>query len=99
MDAVKVMINGEEVDVEKIGDNYRFLIPQMDRKQIIQIVAKDIAGNESVLEMSEILISTNLFVRWINNTPLFVGTICILAVLLGGSAGIPIFLMKRRKRF
>ncbi|MBQ7972282.1 MAG: hypothetical protein IJ291_02345 [Lachnospiraceae bacterium] len=99
LDAVKVMINGEEVDVEKIGDNYRFLIPQMDRKQIIQIVAKDIAGNESVLEMSEILISTNLFVRWINNTPLFVGTICILAVLLGGSAGIPIFLMKRRKRF
>ncbi|MBQ1187074.1 MAG: hypothetical protein IIX54_05250 [Clostridia bacterium] len=38
-------------------------------------MAVDAAGNEQPIDVYEFLVNTNIFVRWFNNTPLFVGTI------------------------
>lgn len=86
-----------ETEVEDLGNNeYKFLV-ESGYNYSIEIVAKDLAGNESELyKVEHLTVSTNIFILWYANTPLFWGSIGG-TVLLAGIIILLIFLKKRKK--
>lgn len=95
LEGVKIYLNGTEVKYENEGETYTFDIPEKNEKQNVKIVAVDAAGNEHTLSVENFLVSTNLFVRWFNNTPLFIGS--IVGVVLLCAVIIFLVIYKRRK--
>lgn len=79
------------------GETYTFDIPQSNEKQTVLFVATDAASNEYKLSVEDFLVSTNIFVRWYNNTPLFIGSIIGVVVLAVGLAAFLIFGKKKKK--
>ena len=61
----------------------------------VKIVATDAAGNKHEVEVSNFYVTTNLFVRYYTNTPLFVGSIVALLAII--ALVIFIVVMKKRK--
>lgn len=92
---VKAYINEKEILVDESGESFYFDIPEANERQIIRIVAVDAAGNEAECVIDEILVSSNFFVRWYNNKPVF-----WMSLILGfGISFMIIFLIvKRRKK-
>ncbi|MDE7222770.1 MAG: Ig-like domain repeat protein [Acetatifactor sp.] len=64
--------------------------------QTVYVVARDAAGNEAQTDAISFLISSNAFIRWFYNKPLFFGSIAAVAALAGGV--ILISFGKRRKK-
>lgn len=95
---VKIYLNGEDIPFQTEGDGYTFLIPMRNSKQTVRIVAVDSAGNEQEVYVSDFLVTTNLFVRWYNNTPLFVGTLVLLALILGLLIWWLLLLLRRKRK-
>lgn len=95
LEGVKIYLNGAEIQYTNDGETYTFDIPEMNEKQNVRIVAVDAAGNEYELSVEDFLVSTNVFVRWYNNTPLFVGSIVGIAVVCGF---LIIVMLKRKKK-
>lgn len=93
LDSVKIYLNNEEVQYENSGETYTFDIPEKNEKQNVRIVAVDAAGNAYELLVENFLVSTNVFVRWFNNTPLFVGSLVGVALI----AGAIVFLVGSRR--
>ena len=101
---VEVVLNGEVIAVwegEELAEMLRsnaefgFDIPESNSRQDAQIILTDAAGNENENQLFEkFLVSTNLFVRFYNNKPVFYGTIIGVAVLAGSVAAF----LSRRKR-
>lgn len=95
---IVVILNGEEIakwNAEEIsqmlrdGNEFSFEIPESNSKQSVEIVLRDAAGNENETEKRIIdgfTVSTNPFVRFYNNKPLFYGVIIAAAVAVGGIA-------------
>ena len=75
------------------GETCKFTIPESNEKQNVKITAMDAAGNVQEASVENFLVTTNAFVRWYNNTPLFVGTIAALAA----AAGFVAFLIIKKK--
>lgn len=96
LDNVKVTLNGEAVAYQNSGDTYEFVIPEDTGRQSVVVLAQDAAGNALTCEVTELLVSTNGFVRWYNNKPLFAGTLAGTGAV-AGSAGA--FFGLRRKNF
>ena len=86
-----------ETEVEDLGNNeYKFLV-ESGYNYSIEIVAKDLAGNESELyKVEHFTVSTNIFILWYANTPLFWGSIGG-TVLLASAIFLFVFLKKRKK--
>lgn len=82
LEGVKIYLNDKEITYIVDGDNYIFDIPMSNTKQTVKILAVDAAGNEEELFVKDFLVTTNLFVRWYNNTPLFIGSMVLLALIL-----------------
>ena len=61
----------------------------------VKIVATDAAGNKHEIEVSDFYVTTNPFVRYYKNTPLFAGSIIALLAII--SAVIVAVVMKSRK--
>lgn len=80
---VKIYLNDEEITYIVDGDNYIFDIPKDNAKQTVTIVAVDAAGNKQTIFVEDFLVTTNIFARWFNNTPLFIGSMVALVALLG----------------
>ena len=95
LENVKIYLNGEEIEYTVDGESYKFSIPKSNSKQDVKIVTTDAAGNEEIVEVNDFLVNTNIFVRWFNNTPLFVGSIIGVVVL---ALGITIFLVFFKKK-
>lgn len=95
LEGVKIYLNGAEVKYSNEGETYTFDVPEKNEKQNVKIVAVDAAGNEFELLVENFLVSTNLFVRWFNNTPLFVGSIAGVVILCGV---IVLLVMFKRKK-
>ena len=95
LEDVKIYLNGEEVEYTVEGETYTFFIPESNNVQDVKIIATDAAGNEYELAVEDFLVSTNIFVRWYNNTPLFVGSIIGVVVL---ALGIAIFIIFGKKK-
>ena len=60
----------------------------------VKIVALDEAGNETIEEISDFYVTTNVLVRYINNKPLFFGSIAGVILI----AGLIIFIIVIKKR-
>ena len=93
---ITVRLNGTDVVPEDLGDNVYRVSVNSGSEQAVQVFAKDKAGNESEYEITGLTISTNPFVRFYANKPLFWGSVAGTVVV----AGLFIFLLvwKRRKK-
>lgn len=89
-------LNGETLTAEHVAGTmiYTLEIPSRTSAQSLSVSLKDIAGNETRAGVDNFLITTNLIILWFKNTPVFVGTILGLFVIIGGI----IFVIIRRKR-
>lgn len=96
LDKVQVTLNGKAVACQNSGDIYEFVIPEDSGRQSVVVLAQDAAGNALTCEVTEILVSTNGFVRWYNNKPVFAGTIAGTGAVVGGAGA---FLGLRRKNY
>jgi hypothetical protein len=85
LEDVAITLNGEAVEASVNNDNYTFQIPESNEKQVVTVTAQDAAGNQVTEEVAGILVSTNAFVRFINNTAAVAGTIA--GVVAAGGAG------------
>ena len=96
---LKVYINGQEAasytaeDIRNANGKIIFKLPEDTAWQSISAIATDAAGNESEPEDIRVLVTTNGFVRFLNNT-LLKGIIA----LLGGGGALLFFLLKRKKK-
>lgn len=110
-DAVKVEINGKAADVQltegennAINRTYAFTMAE-GTNQTVSISVTDKAGNTRSTSDSdfnpgyafenEITVSTNFFIRWFANKPLFFGSIGGTAAVAGG--GTTALVLRRRK--
>ncbi len=98
LEGVKIYLNGKEIEYKVDGETYTFDIPKSNSKQDVRIVAVDAAGNEQPIEVNDFLVNTNIFVRWYNNTPLFVGSIIGVVVLALGITIFLVFFKKKKKQ-
>lgn len=96
LESVYIYLNDQAVEYTSNGESYQFLIPESNRLQKVRIVAEDAAGNAQELNFDDILVSTNLFVRWYNNTPLFIGSILGVSVAVIGIVAWAVFGRKKK---
>ena len=81
---VKVFANDKELKVKKDGEKYTISIPKSNSKQTIKVVATDAAGNETIMDISDILVTSDSFVRLYNNSLLFYGLLALIFIVTGG---------------
>jgi len=96
LDDVKIYLNDQEISYARNNYQYSFDIPQSDTKQTIRIVATDAAGNVSEVYVKDFLVSTNMFVRFLN-TPW--AAVTFIVILLAVGAGAVLLLTKKRRRY
>lgn len=112
LDSVVVYVDGKEVDniVDFSADanNYSgaFVLKESNASQKVRLLVTDKAGNvtdtdaddftSSYAFSDEVTVSTNVFVRWFANKPLFFGTIGGGVAVIGGGAGATVFFRKRK---
>ena len=106
LDSVVVYLDGEECqkwtgeDLEKIvtdSENFTFDVSgNSTGAHTVKILATDSAGNESIEEINDFYVTTNIFVRYYNNKPLFFGSIAGVIVVVGLIVFLVVF--KRRKK-
>lgn len=95
LDCVEVYINGINVNVNEDGENFTFDIPEANESRNIRIVAVDAAGNKEEYVVEDVWVTTNFFVRWYNNKPVFVAS---LVIGFGIILAIILLLIKNDKR-
>lgn len=98
LENVEVYVGEEKCEYTAEGENYTFNVPSADARQDITVAATDAAGNRTNYVISGVLVTTNAFIRWYNNKPLFVGTIAGVAVVSGGCAGVIVVIGRRRSK-
>lgn len=96
LESVKIYLNSKEIEYTVDGETYTFDIPESNSVQDVKIVAVDAAGNEYLVEIEDIIVSTNILVRWYNNTPLFTGSIA--GVILSGLGATAFILFGKKKK-
>lgn len=96
-----IMVDGKSVatysqeDVQEAGGKIVYTLNSSNSKQKVKAVAVDMADNEATSDNHNILITTNLFIQYINNKPLFIGSIIALVLIAGGA--IYFFVFRRKK--
>lgn len=96
-----IMVDGKSVatysqeDVKEAGGKIVYTLNSSNSKQKVKAVAVDMADNEANSDNHNILITTNLFIQYINNKPLFIGSIIALVLIAGGV--IYFFVFRRKK--
>ncbi len=86
---------------EEEGDIVTITLPSSNKKMSIQYYALDVAGNDITTMPDEavatsFMITTNTWIRYINNRKAVAGTVCA-AVVIVVAAGAGIFFRRRRK--
>ena len=97
LEDVKIYLNGQEIEYTVDGETYTFNIPESNDKQDVKIVVVDAAGNEQVIEVNGFTVSTNFFVRWFNDTPVFIGSMVGMVALAFGITIFLVFFKKKKK--
>ena len=76
-----VIIDGKSVatyaqkEIEKAGGKISYMIEGASEPQKIEAAALDMAGNETTSEMHKVLVTSSVWIQYINNTPLLIGSI------------------------
>lgn len=96
LENVEVYIGDTKCEYAVDGENYTFSVPNATSRQDITVAATDAAGNRTNYVISGVLVTTNAFIRWYNNKPLFAGTIAGAAVVSGGGVGLAFALRSGR---
>ncbi len=110
--SVSVYVGGNEIasitDFTEDVNNYSgaFVIKENSSAQTVRLVVTDLAGNTTDTDADDfssayafsnaVTVSTNFFVRWFANKPLFFGTVGGSVAVVGGSAGATVFFRKRK---
>lgn len=104
---------GKEItDFKKDLNNYngQFVLKEKSSAQSVRLVVKDLAGNVTDTETEEfkkdckyafnglVTVSTNFFVRWYANTPLFWGSIGGFVIVAGGITLLIVSKLKKKKK-
>lgn len=90
---VEITVDGDKVESTQEGDEYVFTIPEKASKQDIKATVRDAAGNVTTETAEGVVITTNAFVRLINNTWAMLGIIAGLVVV----GGVTTLLVLRKK--
>lgn len=103
MESVEVLLNGEQAGfwtgdglsaALESGDGFSFSIPEKNSRQSVSIICTDKAGNRNENpDINNFFVTTNIFIRFFNNKPLFYGTLGGLAV-----AGALYFFFAKKKK-
>lgn len=83
-------------EIERNGGALTYTIGNADEFQDVRAVARDAAGNEAETEGISVLVTSNLLIQYVNNTPLLVGSIIVLLVIAGGACWY--FLIFKKKK-
>lgn len=101
---VQVFVDGEVAQtydrsqIEQMGGELTYTIQNANSPRIISAVAVDLAGNETTYSLDhEVLVTSNLLIQYVNNTPLVVGSI-IAVIVIAGAAYYFLIIAKRRKK-
>ena len=100
--SLKVIINGTDEqtwtveELEKLNGEVTFTLQNSNDAQSVQVICVDAAGNEKIIEVTDVIISTSSFVQIYNNRVIFYGVIGVLAAVL--IISFIIILIKRRKK-
>lgn len=97
LDDVKIYLNGTAIEYSKDADMFTFEVPEMNDEQNVRILAVDAAGNEKEIIVEDFIVSSSAFVRWYNNTPLFIGSIAGTAGLLIAAVAIILVVAKKKR--
>lgn len=95
-----VKLNGKETvytmaDISEVNGRIVFLVDSANTWQTMSITAYDAAGNAKEFDEIRFLVTSNIFIQFIMNTPLVIGTVVALMALAGGFWFIA---WKRRKK-
>lgn len=98
---VSSSIDGEEEEysldqIQKSGGKLIYTMKSANSDQDLKAVATDAAGNTAEAETVSVLLTSNLLIQYINNTPLLVGSIAFVIVAAGGLLWF-FLVFKRRK--
>lgn len=101
---VQVLVDGEAAQtydrsqIEQMGGELTYTIQNANSPRVISAVAVDLAGNETTYSLDhEVLVTSNLLIQYVNNTPLVVGSI-IAVIVIAGAAYYFLIIAKRRKK-
>ena len=72
------------------------MIEGASEPQKIEAAALDMAGNETTSEMHKVLVTSSVWIQYINNTPLLIGSILGIVLVAGGL--IWFFVIRKRKK-
>lgn len=110
LDAVFAVTDNHEVNVDSLtftvdgnpvqytvddAGKYHIVLTESKNWQTVSVSVQDTAGQAAEAVEAQVLVTTNLFIRWYSNTPLFVGS------LAGGAAVVAVavaLIVKRKKK-
>lgn len=78
---------------------YTLNIPSKSSAQNLSVSLEDIAGNHVETGVENFLITTNLFILWFKNVPLFIASIVLFFILIGGILFVIIRKARKKTRF
>lgn len=90
---VQVTVDGKKVSWEESEGRYSFRIPESGERQNVKVVAQDAAGNQSIYEAANLLISTQKKTDPRIAVPVGIGAGIAGAAVIGGAA----IVFRRRK--
>lgn len=82
--------------IKQNGGALTYTIGNADEFQDVRAVARDAAGNEAETEGISVLVTSNLLIQYVNNTPLLVGSIIVILLIAGGACWY--FLIFKKKK-
>ncbi|MCI8370874.1 MAG: hypothetical protein HFI75_00470 [Lachnospiraceae bacterium] len=103
---IQILLNGEvaaSYDKNEIkekadkNENYQIAIANSNQSQNIQVIAVDAAGNQSKAEVTDFYVTTNLWIRFINNKLALYGAIT--GVVLLAAAIVAVVFLKRKQSY
>ncbi|PJN80910.1 hypothetical protein CWE04_05510 [Thomasclavelia cocleata] len=83
LDSTEVLLNDKKIEVQSIDENNLVCsVPEKNTVQNLKVIVLDKAGNKSVKEVNNFTVSSNIFVRWYLNKPLFIGSLAIICFVI-----------------
>ena len=93
MNDVEVMLNNEKIEIPQENFDFTIQVPEKSDMQSLKVIATDKAGNSEIKEIKDFTVSSNFFVRWYLNKPLFIGSLIVIGL---AAIGITVFVKNKK---